>query len=104
MQKKAPTSQRDQKFPAYPTSTAPPFTLKISPVIKPAYSVHKNNTGAAISSGLPARPMGIVRRIRSPTPGSSSADFDISVSTQPGQRSSHRFPPAPVPKKEFSSY
>src|SRR5580700_1889162 len=74
-----------QKFPtSYPTSTAPPFTLKTSPVIKPAYSVHKNSTGAAISSGLPARPSGIVPRIASPVLGSSSAGFDISVSTQPG--------------------
>src|SRR6202034_1222687 len=37
----------------YPTRTAPPFTLKISPVMKLAYSVQRNSTGAAISSGVP---------------------------------------------------
>ena len=50
----------------YPTRTAPPFTLKTSPVMKPACAVHKKRTGAAISSGLPTRPSGIVRRICSP--------------------------------------
>ena len=39
--------------------TAPPFTLTISPVIKPARGVHKNRMGPAISSGSAGRPSGI---------------------------------------------
>src|SRR5258706_13171162 len=71
-------------LPSYPTSTAPPFTLKISPVMKLAYSVHRKSTGPAISSGVPTRPNGISRRISSPLLGLSSAGLDKSVSTQPG--------------------
>src|SRR5258706_2196364 len=71
-------------LPSYPTSTAPPFTLKTSPVMKLAYSVHRKSTGPAISSGVPTRPNGISRRISSPLLGSSSAGLDKSVSTQPG--------------------
>src|SRR5205807_6016223 len=68
----------------HPTSTAPPFTLKTSPVMKPACSVQRKRMGAAISSGLPTRPKGISRRISSPLRGSSRAGRDMSVSTQPG--------------------
>src|ERR1700735_1046895 len=68
----------------YPARTAPPFTLNTSPVMKLACSVHKNSTGAAISSGVPARPRGMVCRISSPTLGSASAPALISVLTQPG--------------------
>src|SRR5579871_45331 len=81
----APGALKPAKPPLFqPTSTAPPFTLNTSPVMNPAYSVHKNSTGAAISSGRATRPRGIVFRIFAPVPGSVSAAFDISVSTQPG--------------------
>ena len=47
----------------YPTSTAPPFTLNTSPVMNPAYGVHRNRMGAAISSGVATRPSGMVAKI-----------------------------------------
>src|SRR5206468_9531066 len=70
--------------PGQPTRTAPPLTLKISPVINPACGVHKNKIGPAISSGVPTRPMGIGRRTSFAIVGSSSEGRDISVSTHPG--------------------
>src|SRR5271170_6442869 len=41
---------------AHPASTAPPFTLKISPEINPAKGVQRKSTGAAISSTSAGRP------------------------------------------------
>src|SRR5262249_37287029 len=67
-----------------PTSTAPPLVFNTSPVINPACGVQRNNTAAAISSGLPARPRGIVAKTRLLISGSLSAGAAMSVSTQPG--------------------
>src|SRR5581483_592859 len=39
---------RSRSTGVYPASTAPPFTLNTSPVMKDAIGVHRNNTGAAI--------------------------------------------------------
>src|SRR5262252_3114144 len=54
----------------HPTRTAPPFTLKISPVIKPARGVQRNRIGPAISWAVAARPTGIFARIASRVSGS----------------------------------
>src|SRR5258708_36746699 len=67
----------------YPANTAPPLTLKTSPVMKLACGVHRNNTGAAISSGVPARPIGMVRRICAPLFGSANAAAVDSGPTHP---------------------
>src|SRR5207245_10065843 len=75
-----------------PTSTAPPFTLKISPVMKPACSVQRKRTGAAISSGVAARPRGIVAYTFLLTTGSLSAGAAMSVATQPGATQLTRMP------------
>src|SRR3984957_4855755 len=76
----------------YPTSTAPPFTLTTSPVIKPASGVHKNRIGPAISAGSATRPMGMVARARARVGGSAMAGADISVSTHPGATQFTRMP------------
>src|SRR5262252_1041659 len=68
----------------YPTNTAPPFTLKISPVMKPACGVQRNKIGPAISSGVPTRPSGMVAKTLSRVGGSFNAGADMSVATQPG--------------------
>src|SRR5580692_8931896 len=68
----------------YPASTAPPFTLSTSPVIKPASGVHRNRIGAAISSGFATRPNGMVAKIVALLLGLFNAGADMSVSTQPG--------------------
>ena len=58
----------EPQFPAlHPTSTAPPFTFSISPVINPASGVHRNNTGPAISRGVATRPTGIAAAIFGPS-------------------------------------
>src|SRR5262249_3969406 len=69
---------------AHPTSTAPPLTLKTSPVMKPACSVHRKRMGAAISSGVATRPSGMVANTFSRMAGSLSAGAAMSVATQPG--------------------
>src|SRR5688572_22439064 len=67
----------------HPTSTLPPFTLTISPVMWRARSEQRNTIGPAMSRGDATRPIGIdlpMRALPSPT----YADSAISVSTQPG--------------------
>ena len=63
---------------SYPASTAPPFTLKISPVMKPACGEHKNRMGPAISSGVPTRPKGIESKISLRMAGSFNAGATMS--------------------------
>src|SRR5579885_1259347 len=70
--------------PSHPTRTAPPFTLTISPLIKPANGVQRNKIGPAISRGAATRPSGIVLRTFLLVTGSLNAGADISVATHPG--------------------
>src|SRR5260370_3092524 len=71
---------------AQPHSTLPPFTLRISPVMCRASSLHRNTTGPAMSAALATRPSGIARSIspRLAPPASAYAPAAISVSTHPG--------------------
>src|SRR5258706_1088566 len=66
-----------------PHSTAPPFTLRTSPVIKVARSEARNRIGPAISSGVAARPSGICDCTSFAPAFVRSTGFDMSVSTHP---------------------
>src|SRR5579885_3134428 len=70
--------------PSHPTRTAPPFTLTISPLIKPANGVQRNKIGPAISRTDATRPNGIEAKIFSCVALSFNAGADISVATHPG--------------------
>src|SRR6185437_11598928 len=76
----------------YPTRTAPPLTLKISPEMKPAQGEQRNTIGPAISSGSAARPSGIRSSAFLDAIGSLRVPADISVRTHPGATQLHRIP------------
>src|SRR6185437_14348611 len=76
----------------YPTRTAPPLTLKISPETKPAHGVQRNTIGPAISSGSAARPSGMRFNAFLDAMGSERVPADMSVTTQPGATQLHSMP------------
>src|ERR1700733_5238951 len=75
---------RFMRVPDQPARTAPPLTLRISPEMKPASGVQRNNIGPAISLTCPGRPRGMVERMVLERSGCLRTSEDISVATQPG--------------------
>jgi len=69
---------------AEPAITAPPFTLKTSPVMKLASGLQRKTMGAAISSGRAMRPSGIWPEIVCSIPGCETTGAVMSVPTHPG--------------------
>src|SRR6516162_3790274 len=76
----------------HPHRTEPPFTFRISPVMKLARSDARNRIGPAISSAVAARPSGITLAAIFRPAFVFSTGFDMSVATHPGATLFTRIP------------
>src|SRR3974390_92206 len=76
----------------HPHSTEPPFTFRISPVMKLARSDARNRIGPAISSAVAARPSGITLAAIFCPALLFNTGFDMSVATHPGATLFTRIP------------